>query len=302
MKKALVINYSQSGQLDQIMQNFSKGLADFELDVVKVVPEESYPFPWNTSNFYLPMPEVVLEEPIPLKPMTFKHEKYDLIVLGYQPWFLSPSLPTSSFLKDQQFIKLIKDTPVVTVIGARNMWINAQISVSKHLKDAGAKLVGNLALVDRAPNLLSAVSIVHWMMTGKKTKKWGIFPLPGISEADIENAESFGKVVNEQFAINPSSIQDTIVTNDGVRVNPNILFIEKRAKKIFFIWANIIKKKVANGGNRNFWTKFFRVYLNVALFGVSPILLTFYNLFSRPFLAKKIKREIESIQYLGIKD
>ena len=29
-----------------------------------------------------------------------KAVKYDLVILGYQPWFLSPSIPTTSLLED----------------------------------------------------------------------------------------------------------------------------------------------------------------------------------------------------------
>ena len=301
MKKILCINYSQSGQLDEILNNFIAPLQNVELDRVKIMPEKSYPFPWKTNNFYDPMPETVLEEPIILKPIEFNEQRYDLIILGYQPWFLSPSLPSSSLLKNEAFKVRLKDTPVITVIGARNMWLNAQTSVVKLVQAAGGRMVGNFALVDRAPNLLSAISIVHWMMTGKKTRKWGIFPIPGVSEEDIKGSAEFGELLNKALGESDfKNLQPAIVQKGGLRISTSILFIEEKAKKIFLIWANLIKKKEAHGKNRSFWIAFFRVYLNVALFGVAPLLLTFYTFLLRPLTQNSIKRKKNHYTYLGI--
>jgi hypothetical protein len=301
MKKVLAINFSQSGQLDEIVNNFISGLESVAIERINFKPNRKFPFPWKTNNFYNSMPETVDENPIQLEPIEFKEEKYDLIVLGYQPWFLSPSLPTSSLLQDHNFKKRMYDTPIVTIIGARNMWLNAQESVVQHIQNSGGRLVGNIALVDRSPNLLSAISIVHWMMTGKKTRKWGVFPIPGVSQEDIEQCPKYSVALNECIRnSNYSDYQHTVVSTGGIRINTNILFIEGRAKKIFRIWASLIKKKESQGKNRAFWIKFFRVYLNFALFGVAPILLLLYNILIRPFSVKKITKSKKRFKYLGI--
>ena len=59
------------------------------------------------------------------------------------------------------------------------MWLKAQERVKKMLHGYGARLVGNIALVDKNSNLVSGVTILYWMMTGKKDSMWGIFPKPG---------------------------------------------------------------------------------------------------------------------------
>ncbi|MBL1280460.1 MAG: hypothetical protein COA33_009320 [Fluviicola sp.] len=299
--KILSINYSQSGQLDDILSNFLSSIKNCEIDRIKIEAQQSFAFPWKVDGFYNIMPETVLEEAISLKEIHFKEEKYDLIILGYQPWFLSPSMPTSSLLQLESFKKRVNGTKVMTVIGARNMWLNSQTSVVKHIHDAGGEMIANLALTDRAPNQLSAVSIVHWMMTGKKTKKWGVFPLPGISDEDIKGASFFGAILNESIQKNDfKDLQKQIIEKKGTKINVNILFIENKAKKIFNIWAKLIKKKEAQGKKRSFWISFFRYYLNFALFFVAPILLFLYTLLLRPFLGKKIKRQIKHFLYIGI--
>ena len=38
------------------------------------------------------------------------------------------------------------------------------------------------------------------MLTGKKDRKWGIFPKPGVSDEDIKDASVFGETVKEYLA------------------------------------------------------------------------------------------------------
>ncbi|OFZ54230.1 MAG: hypothetical protein A3D92_07950 [Bacteroidetes bacterium RIFCSPHIGHO2_02_FULL_44_7] len=301
MKKILCVNYSQSGQLDEILDRFTEPLKAFQLERVKIKPQPAYPFPWSAGNFYDGMPETVQETPMELQPFSFKETHYDLIILGYQPWFLSPSLPTSSLLKHPDFMERLKDTPVMTIIGARNMSLNAHDSVVNLVEAAGGHMVGNYALVDRAPNQLSAISIVHWMMTGKKTRKWGIFPLPGVSQEDIDGATTFGQLLVPYLEKgNYTGLQDQIIREGGLRIQTSILFIEGKAKKIFRIWAKLILKKEAQGKSRRFWIAFFRFYLNFALFIVAPILLLLYTLLMRPFLGTKIRAKKQRYSFLGI--
>lgn len=292
--KILAIYYTQSGQLAEIVKNFLAPIREADIDFVQFKPKKDFPFPWTDEVFYDTMPECVQEIPVELGEMNFKYDKYDLIVFGYQPWFLSPSIPATSLLKSEEFKKLVKDTPVVTVIGSRNMWLNSQESVKQMLQDAGGKLVGNVPLIDRTTNLVSAVTIVHWMLTGNKTRKYGFFPLPGVSDEDIKGVSKIGEILNGSLQKNNlESFQKEVVKAGAVNINPNILFIEERAKKLFVIWANLIKKKEQKKGNRSFWVKFFKLYLLIALFGVSPILLTVYNILVRPFTGASLKKKKE---------
>lgn len=302
MKKILCISYSQSGQLDEILDHFTQPLGEFQIERVKVFPEKDFPFPWDVNNFYDLMPETVLEEPIPLKPFELKEDSYDLIIFGYQPWFLSPSLPATSILKHPSVQQRLKNTPVVTVIGSRNMWLNAQVGAVKMIEDAGGFMVGNLALKDRVPNQISAITIVHWMMTGKKTRKWGIFPKPGVSDEDIRDSSRFGEMLRDALLKDDLyHLQQRILAGGGSGISTGILYVEGKAKKIFLAWVKIIKKKEAEGKNRAFWISFFRIYLNTALFGVAPILLLFYTLLVRPFTQKSIRMKKLHYQYLGMK-
>lgn len=294
MKKILVIGFSQSGQLTQIVDNFLIPFNNInaEIDRVYIEPDKPFPFPWDTKSFYDVMPETVLEETIEIKPPKFKYNEYDLIVLGYQPWYLSPSMPTTAILKNETFRKLLKGKPIVTIIGARNMWLNAQESVGKLIKDAGGNLVANIPLIDRTTNLISVITIVHWMSKGKKDKKWGIFPKPGVSDEDIRKSYLFGEKVVYSFQNETyTELQSRILQLNRIKINTSILFIESRAKTLFKIWANTIKKKGVTPKKRALWLTIFRNYLYFALFVVSPIVLTIYTLAFRPLSYKTIQRK-----------
>ncbi len=61
-KKVLAIYYSQSGQLDEIMNSLTAPLvgAGVEVERVRIRPVTAYPFPWTTEQFYSVMPDCVL--------------------------------------------------------------------------------------------------------------------------------------------------------------------------------------------------------------------------------------------------
>lgn len=299
--KILVISYSQSGQLTEILNNFIKPLSG-DIDIVSIEPKKKFSFPWASHKFFDTMPETVLGKEIELENINFKHEKYDLILLGYQPWFLSPSLPTTALLKNEEFKKRLNGTDIVTIIGARNMWLNSQERVKKHIAETGGRLVGNVPFIDKNNNSISAVTILHWMLTGKKEKKYGIFPKPGVSDVDIAEAELFGQILETAIQEkNIENFQPKVLSTNKVNIATNILFIEGKAKRLFNIWANLIVKKGTTEKKRKFWVNMYKYYLLVALFIVAPIVFLLYSILIRPFKANSIKRKKEYFCSVNLK-
>jgi len=289
-KKILVIYFTQSGQLADIINNFTSPLvlAGHTVEKVVVQPLIPYPFPWTGKSFFAQMPDCVLQVPAELQPFQVKENCYDLVVLGYQAWFLSPSIPVNSILQQPSVRAVIKNTPVVTITGARNMWISAMEDLKKILKKAGANLVGNIVLVDKHPNFVSFVTILYWMFTGKKDRYLNIFPKPGVSDEDILNTNSFGKTVEKYLRQGKwDGLQTELVKQKAVVVKYNLMFIESKAKRIFGIWANLIVKRK----KRTPWLVAFKYYLLIALFIAAPIILTVDAIFFKPFLSGRIKRQ-----------
>jgi len=255
MKKALVVYYSQSGQTKEIADTIIKPLnSNFEIVYEELKPLPPYPFPWTGMSFFQTFPESVKEIPCQLEPFKFNpDENFDLIVLAFQVWYLSPSLPVSSFLQSAQGKRVLKNKPVVTIQGVRNMWVMSQERIKKRIRDAGGNLIGNIVLYDKNPNLVSVITIVKWMTTGEKHGKGlyaKIFPPSGVVDKDIQEAGKFGHVILNAFQSgNLSQMQDHLIKEGAVKVNPVLASIEKRGRVMFEIWSKFILKK--GSYNRN---------------------------------------------------
>lgn len=293
-KKVLLIYYSQSGQLKEITQQITKPLLkedQIQVDVLTIKMETDFPFPWTSEAFFDVFPDTFLQEPHAIKPVseTILKQEYNLILFAYQPWYLSPSIPANSFLKSSYAQQLFsKGVPVVSIIGSRNMWAMAQEKVKQLLKNYNTKLVGNIVLADRNPNLISAYTIVKWMFTGEK-RKFGIFPKPGISQAEINASDKFGEVILKHLKSNNyNKLQTDLLEKGAVEIPHFLIQIDKTANKMFTKWANAIKNK--KGKSRKRWLKGFYYYLVIAIWILSPIVNVIYWLIY-PFRYKKIKKE-----------
>ena len=243
------------------------------------------------------MPDCVLGRTVPLEAFSLKHSTYDLIVLGYQPWFLSPSLPVNSLLSHPGITSVLKNTPVITISGARNMWINALEKIKQSLKTSGANWVGSIALVDKHPNLISVITILYWMLGGKKDRYLGLFPKPGVSDEDIRSCKKLGDITENYLAKeNFVGLQEELLANKALIVNYNLLFTESKAGRIFRIWANFIDKRQ----NKRPWLIVFKYYLIIAIFIVAPILIFMNTIFIKPFIQTKIKKQINYYSGLNL--
>jgi hypothetical protein len=290
MKKVLAIYYSQSGQLTQIINNFCEPLinAGFNVEKVQIKLKNDFAFPWTTKRFFSVMPDCVLNVPHELEAFQLKESSYDLIILGYQPWFLSPSIPFNSLMHDATFTNVLKGTPVITITGVRNMWVNAFEKIKLMLKYTGADHVGTIALYDRHLNLVSIFTIFHWMLTGKKDHYLGFFPLPGVADADIENTKNFGKLVLPYLEKNNwNNLQDELIKAKAVDPKYHLMFIEGKAGIMFKVWAKLISKKQ----NKSFWLAAFKYYLLIALFIAAPLVWVINMLVFKPFLSEHIKNK-----------
>ena len=303
-QKILVVHYSQSGQLTEIIQNFIRTFKSkpgvYELFFHTIKPEPEFPFPWTSERFYDAFPESVTETPVKLNllPEVLK-QRYDLIILGYQVWYLSPSIPISSFLQSNDFKSIAKGTPIFSINGCRNMWYKAYDSIINSIKSVNGNPIGHIVLFDKAQNLISVVTIIYWMLSGKKDKYLGLFPKPGISDKDIFEAEKYGQILEENFITNKlDNVQISIIKAGGVEVIPHLMSMEKKAKRIFQLWASFVQKKgVPQNPARRFRLKLFKYYLLFMIYFVSTIAMLLYYLFY-PINAKKIKRNIKHFQGL----
>ncbi len=294
MKNVLVVYYSQTGQLKQIVDNLVKPFQESDevtVDFCQIEMVNDFPFPWTNDAFFGAFPESFLMIPQQIKPIA-QHivtKNYDLVVLAYQVWYLSPSIPFNSFLKSKEGQQIIAQKPVLTVSGSRNMWVMAQRKVKELIASANGTLVGNIALTDRNINHISVMTIVHWLFTGRKDRRWGIFPLPGVSDADIQGASKYGEVILPYLKSgNCNEMQSKIIQNGGVHLKPFLISADKKANRLFSVWA----KMIYNSPKRKFLLKCFHGYLYIAIWIFMPIVCLFYWI-TYPLFYRKIQKEIK---------
>ncbi len=274
MKKILVAYYSQTGQLKEIVDRVIEPIknTDISIDLIEISTEAEYPFPWK-EDFYNYFPDCVLGKVQKLAKLNLDTtQKYDLIMLAIQPWFLSPSPPVWSFLKSEEIASIFRKTPVITLYGARNMWVKCQETVKKQLKNLDAELVGNIVLQDRHDNLVSAFTIVKWLIHGQKGPH-RIFPEAGISASDINSASRFGDIILEYLQKNNlHNIQYELLKSGAINVKYHLAKIEFAAHRVFIIFAKAAEKAGAkNYKKRKRILKVLNGYLLFAIFIISPI-------------------------------
>lgn len=293
MKEVLIIYYSQSGQLTDILKSIASTITDQNVNITyhQIIPKKAFPFPWKAEEFYGAFPETFLQIPTPLKnvPSSILLKKYDLVILGYTTWFLTPSIPINSFLKSEEARSLLSNTPVITVSASRNMWIMAQEKIKKLLVANEANLVGNIALVDRNPNHISVITIVHWLMGGKKTKMLGVFPKPGVSDKDINDSSRFGIPIKAALLQNKfPNLQTQLLDVGAVKVDSSLIATDIRGNIVFKKWANHLIKK--EGAARKKGLVYFKYYLLFAIWLIAPIVFIVFLLTYIP-MYRKIQRD-----------
>lgn len=305
MRRILVVYYSQTGQQKKILDNIVSPLrksSDIEIDYLELQTIPKFPYPWG-NEFFDCFPESVKGIPAELKPISIDLTKdYDLILLGYQPWYLSPSIPISSFLQSEEASILMNNKRVITVIGARNMWTQAQEIVKRRLKLVGANLVGNIILTDRTDNYIAGITVVRWLANGKKGPT-RFLPEAGVSSRDIDESIKFGEIILDHLNSNElENMQVKLAEYNAVPVKYHLVNIEMNARKIFNIFANYVLRKggVGNRKRKN-RIKLFKFYLLFVFFILSPFFSLIFML-KRWLFFSHANKEIKYLKSTDLKN
>ena len=293
VKKVLLVQYSQSGQLSEVAKSVTAPLAtsdSIELHTLTLSPEKSFPFPWPLISFFNIFPECVYLDPPALKPFEIdKNQKFDLIILAYQVWFLAPSLPISAFLQSEDGKRLLHDTPVITLIGCRNMWVMAQQAVVQLLNKANAHLIDNIVLTDQGSTLASFITTPRWVLTGKKNAFLG-FPAAGISTQDIQQSKRFGHAIHDALNNDDEKNNKPILTGLGAaKVDISVVQSEKAGYRSFRIWGKLLRT-IGKPTNplRKLVLVLYIIFLVALIITVVPITMVLQKLM-QPLFKKKFQ-------------
>ena len=165
---------------------------------------------------------------------------------------------------------------------------------------AGASHVGNIALRDKAPNLLSIFSIARWLLYNKKEKS-GCIPRAGVSEQDIDRCQEFGLSIKTALLQDDfPHLQPALIQQGAVEVLPDLVTLEKNGKRMFKIWSAFILRKGKHGDPaRHFRLKLFELIFTWCLFMLSPISFAVFKMLSwvSPHSFKAIVKQYQSTSW-----
>ena len=295
MKRVLLVHFSQTGQLARVARRLVSPLAIAgEMELVEEVlrPRTPYPFPWPLWRFLDAMPETVLLEPPALDPLAVRpDERFDLIVLAYQVWYLAPSGPMTAFLKSETGKRLLRGRPVVTVIACRNMWLSAQETVKRLIQEAGGRLRDNVAFIDRGGTLASFITTPRWLLTGRRDAIWGL-PAAGVAEDEIAGADRFGRALLGALRADRESQEAPMLAGLGAaRVDPRLIFSERAGQRVFSLWSRLIRRGGAPGSVvRKLLLALFCAYLVAVILTLVPASLLVQRLM-RPLFLRRLESQ-----------
>lgn len=293
LKRVLVVNYSQTGQLSDITERVIAPLraAGHEVHLETLVPATPFPFPWPIVDFFDAFPECVQLDAPPLRPLSIAADApFDLVILTYQVWYLSPALPMTAFLKSAEGRQLISGKPVVTLVACRNMWLSAQETMKQLIADAGGRLIDHLAFTDQGHPLATFITTPRWVWTGKKDSFLGL-PPAGVSPDEIRQADRFGLALADGLNNGREQAgQPMLAGLRAVTVNPRLAISERAGRRAFGVWSKLVRLF----GKRGQWRRrpvllLFVVYLITLIVTVVPISLLLQWLFS-PLLKSRLER------------
>lgn len=280
--RALIIYYSQVGQTKKAVENYAKSIQEkYEIDYFDLKDcVQDFSFPWKMTKFFRVFPKCITNDAKAIEriPEKFLKTEYDLIVIGYQVWFLSAALPIQSAFKNPDFSKLIKDKNVQCIITARNMWISAVSKVNKVLKSFSPRSINNIILCDTSPGWATFVTTPRWMLTGKKEAFW-FFPEAGINKEDFQ-----------------ALAQKRLAAHSAPHLRTALYIQEVIGHQLFLFWGKIISFLTNKDGFfRDFLLVFFRINLFMAIVFLLPLtelILLFTEKLFKGHLENKIKRTL----------
>ncbi len=296
MKRVLVLYYSQSGQLKKMVDSVTapmKDSSDVQVDYRKIEPVEKYPYPWPFYPFFDAFPEAIYMNGCAVEPLEGLADDYDLIILGYTSWFLSPSIPVTGFMQSEQAKRVFKDKPVVTLIACRDMWVMAQEKMKTLLKDVGATLIDNVVLTDQGGSIYAFITTPRWLLTGKKDPFW-IFPAAGVSEKELKESERFGQRLLQGLRDDEEKTKLPMLKNMGaVTVNGKLVGTEKIATRSFLVWGKLIQKAGKPGSfARKIVITVYAVFLATLVLTVVPLNILVRRLIY-PFRKEAIEKSVK---------
>ena len=297
MKRILVVEYSQTGQLSAVLDALLAPLQEPGAGCLvhreKLRPIPPYPFPWPFWQFLDAFPETVAGVPPPLAPLAVDPgAAFDLVVVGYPVWFLSPPPPVTAFLHGDAGRALVRGRPVVTVTACRNMWLMAQEEMKRLLREAGAHHCDHVAVVDQGNAFATFITTPRWLLSGRRNAFWGL-PPAGVAAGEIRACRRFGLALAEALRGDEEKRGAPLLRGLGASpVDPRLIASETIGRRSFRVWARILRRAGPPGAPlRRVFLAFYLVFLLCVIITVVPL-----SILLKAALRPLLRRKLDTLQ------
>ena len=269
-----MIFYSQAGQTEKAIESFVKGFPPaLKYDIARIQPREAFSFPWKMSRFFRVFPRCIRGLTSEIEPLGIHWENYDLVILGYQVWFLTPSLPIQAFLKSQS-AEGLRGKKVITLLTCRNLWYSASCWIQERLTKLGAYHLGQVTVCELSPIWASFVTTPRWMLTGKKGP-FVIFPAAGISEQEFAKLEAKGRKIADSWLVSGRISVVASELSSNLR-SVALELMDRIGNRFFKIWGLVFSVLGPQEGLwQDFLLVFFRISLVTLIVTVAPVTVLF---------------------------
>ncbi|MGI9551876.1 MAG: dialkylresorcinol condensing enzyme DarA, partial [Aurantibacter sp.] len=117
---------------------------------------------------------------------------------------------------------------------------------------------------------------------------------------DIVEAARFGLPIREALLSGSfTTLQEKIIHQKGVNINPFLVRTDERGNLIFAKWANLIIKRGGPGEPKRLkWIRIFKYYLQFAIWVIAPIVFVVFLL---TYLPMSQKRNRERLYYSSVR-
>ena len=106
------------------------------------------------------------------------------------------------------------------------MWISAQEKMKRILLSLNSKLVGNITFVDKSSNLVSLITVLAFILKGKKNNFLGMFPKYGVNSSDLEVGKIYGNLILSHLETNNlPMLQTELINKNAVNIRRNIMIM-----------------------------------------------------------------------------
>lgn len=285
MPSVIVYAYSQTGQLHEALSALLGPLekAGSRVDRVLIRPKSAYPFPWPIRRFFGIFPEAVdphstveFELDALREPQADGADAADLVVLGFQVWYLAPSIPVRSLLESAPFA----GRRVVGVVACRNMWYSAALDVRRRIEERAGRYLGTVAAIDTAPAAVTFVTTLAWLLRGRRAPIWRL-PPAGISASEITRLGELGEALAARFAATGAqgaasvdqTVREVLAELDAAPVDVPIAAGDLIAGRAFAVWGRIIRSGAGRVRRAVLLTAFVASLLGAIVLGLPLLVL-----------------------------